>query len=311
MQLSFALMQNIASMLLWVAIGYIVIKVGLVEQQASKVLSTLTVYVFCPAMIFNAFQIELTRERIVGFLSCVAFGFTAFLLWILLTKLLKKPLKLSPIDETSLVYGNVGNLVLPLVQLTLGDEMVFYASALQIPFNLLFWTHGISTIQGHAGFEWKRIVKNPNIWAVVIGLIFLGFQWRLPSVLQTTFTGLSQMVAPASMMVIGTVLAGVSFKQIFTTPRAYAIAIGKLVLFPLVPILLLYVTGLMNHYPNLIPILMVTSIAFAAPCASNVSQLAVVFDQEPEKASIYNILSLFFCVITIPLMIGFYQVLFS
>ena len=50
-------MENIASMLLWVLVGYIAVKSGLVKGENSKVLSSLTVYVFCPCMIFNAFQI--------------------------------------------------------------------------------------------------------------------------------------------------------------------------------------------------------------------------------------------------------------
>lgn len=311
MQLSLALMENIATMLIWVLVGYIAVKSGLVKGEGSKVLSSLTVYVFCPCMIFNAFQIELTRERIFGFLSCVAFAFVAFVLWIVLSRLLRRPLGLSPVDETSLVYGNVGNLVLPLVQLTLGDEMVFYASAMQIPFNLFFWTHGISVMQGQSKFDWRKIVSNANIWAVLIGLVFLGFQWHLPPVLATGVSGLAHVVAPVSMMVVGMVLAGTSLKSIFTTPRAYAVSAGKLLLFPLLPILLLWVSGLLRHYPDLVPVLMVTAIAFAAPAAANVSQLAVVFDQEPTKASIYNILTLFFCVITIPLFIGLYQLLFS
>lgn len=304
-------MENIATMLIWVLVGYIAVKSGLVKGESSKVLSSLTVYVFCPCMIFNAFQIELTRERVFGFLSCVAFAFVAYVLWIVLSRLLRRPLGLSPVDETSLVYGNVGNLVLPLVQLTLGDEMVFYASAMQIPFNLFFWTHGISVMQGQSKFEWKKIVSNANIWAVLIGLVFLGFQWHLPSVLSTGVSGLAHVVAPVSMMVVGMVLAGTALKSIFTMPRAYAVAAGKLILFPLLPILLLWVSGLLRHSPDLVPVLMVTAIAFAAPAASNVSQLAVVFDQEPEKASIYNILTLFFCVVTIPLFIGLYQLLFS
>ena len=304
-------MENIATMLIWVLVGYIAVKSGLVKGEGSKVLSSLTVYVFCPCMIFNAFQIELTRERIFGFLSCVAFAFVAFVLWIVLSRLLRRPLGLSPVDETSLVYGNVGNLVLPLIQLTLGDEMVFYASAMQIPFNLFFWTHGISVMQGQSKFDWRKIVSNANIWAVLIGLVFLGFQWHLPPVLATGVSGLAHVVAPVSMMVVGMVLAGTSLKSIFTTPRAYAVSAGKLLLFPLLPILLLWVSGLLRHYPDLVPVLMVTAIAFAAPAAANVSQLAVVFDQEPTKASIYNILTLFFCVITIPLFIGLYQLLFS
>ena len=311
MQLSLTLMQTIASMLLWVLVGYIVVKVGLVKEESSKVLSKLTVYVFCPAMIFNALQIELTAVRIFGFAACTVFAFTIYLVWIFLSRLLKKPLKLDPVDEASLVYGNVGNLTLPLVSMTLGPEMMFYAAAMQIPFNLLFWTHGISVMQGSGKFEWKKIFTNPNLIALACGLVFLAFQWHLPSVLQTAFDGLTAMVAPSSMMVIGMVLAGTELKSVFTCKRAYGILAGRLILYPLLAIGLLFVSGTVTRWPALAPVLMVTCIAFAAPTASNVAQLAVVFGQKPKEASIYNILSLFACIITIPAIIAIYQLVFS
>ena len=310
MQLSLALMQNIASMLLWVLVGFAVVKVGLVPGSSSKVLSTLTVFVFCPAMIFHAFQIELTAGRLYGFVACLLFSTTAYVVWMLLSRLLRRPLKLTPVEESSLVYGNVGNLVLPLVSMTLGDEMVFYASAIQIPFNLFFWTHGISVMQGHAGFEWKRIVKNLNLWAVLFGLVFLGFQWHLPSVLDTAVSGLSAMVAPASMMVVGMVLAGTDLRSVFTNVRAYGVLFGRLVVYPLLMLGLLWVSGLAVRFPALVPVLLVTAVSLAAPTASNVAQLAVVFDEEPTYASVLNILSLFACVLTIPAFIALYQLAF-
>lgn len=311
MTLAVSMMENIASMLLWVLVGFVVIRTGLVKEEAGKVLSSLTVFVFCPAMIFNAFQIELTADRIRGFFSCMAFAFAAYFIWIALSRLLRKPLHLHPVDEVSLVYGNVGNLVLPLVQMTLGDEMVFYASAIQIPFNLLFWTHGISVMQGRAGFEWRRLVKNFNLWAVLLGLLFLSFQWHLPALLDTTVTGLAHMVAPSSMMVVGMVLAGTSFRSIFTDRRAYRTVAGRLLVFPLFPLLLLWLSRVPQHFPELVPILLVPSICFAAPAATNVANLAVVFDEEPEHGSVINILSLFLCILTMPLYIALYQVLFG
>lgn len=311
MQLSLALMETIASMLLWVFVGFLIVKVGLVKGEHSKVLSTLTVYVFCPAMIFNALQIELTSSRIFGFLACTVFAFVTYFVWIAISRLLKKPLKLDPVDEASLVYGNVGNLTLPLVSMTLGPEMMFYAAAMQIPFNLLFWTHGISVMQGTGKFEWKKILINPNLIALALGLVFLAFQWHLPSVLQTAFDGLSNMVAPSSMMVVGMVLAGTELKSIFTCKRAYGILAGRLILYPLLAIGLLFVSGAVTRWPELSPVLMVICIAFAAPTASNVAQLAVVFDQKPKEASIYNILNLFACILTIPTIIALYQMIFT
>lgn len=311
MQISLALMSNIASMLIWVLLGYIAVRTGLVKGEHSKVLSTLTIYVFCPAMIFNAFQIELTSERLHGFLACTVFAFVAFLVWIGLSRLLRKPLGLHPVEETSLVYGNVGYLVLPLVQMTLGDEMVLYASAMQIPFNLFFWTHGISVIQGSTRFEWKKLVTNVNLWALFLGLLFMSFQWHLPKVLDTSVTGLARLVAPISMLVVGMVLADAPLRTVFSDRRAFGVVAGRLLLFPLVPVLLFWVSHIPQHHPELVSVLLVSAISFSAPSANNVSQLAVVFDEEPEHAGGINILSHLACVLTMPLFIAMYQALFS
>lgn len=310
MELSLALMKDIASMLLWIILGYVVVRTRLVRPEDSRVLSVLTVYVFCPCMIFGALQIELTKARLHGFLSVVGFAFVVYAVWILLTRLLKKPLHLDPVDSASLVYGNVGNLVIPLVGMTLGEEMMFYASAMQIPFNLFFWTHGISIMQEQPHVDWKKLLRNPNIFAVVLGLLFLAFQWHLPPVLDTTVSGLGRVVLPTSMMVIGMVLAGTSLKSVFANGKAYAIAAGRLVLFPLIALLVLFLSGVPARHPELVPVLMVPFLAQSAPAAANVAQLAVVFQQRPEEASIYNILSTALCILTMPAMLWLYQLLF-
>lgn len=309
-ELSLALMQNIGSMLLWVVVGYIVVKTGMVAAEHSRVLSSLTVYVFCPCLIFSAFQIDLTQERIRGFLFAMGFAFVVYFIWILIARMLRKPFSLDPVDEMSLVYSNVGNLVLPLVAMTLGDEMVFYASAIQVPFNLLFWTHAISVIREEKHLEWKKIFSNFNVIALVLGLATLLSQVRIPSVLMTSIHGLRDMVAPASMIVVGMVLASTSLKSIFTCSRAYAILLGRLILFPLVAMGVLYVSGIPIRYPQLAGVLLVTFMSLSAPPASNISQVAVVFHKNETEASIYNILGLFFCIITIPLIIALYQILF-
>ena len=113
------------------------------------------------------------------------------------------------------------------------------------------------------------------------------------------------------MMVVGMVLAGTSIKSIFTYKRAYGILFGRLIVYPLVALGLLYISGITVRHPALVSVLTVTVMSLSAPTASNVAQLAVVFDQKPTEASIYNILSLFFCIITLPLMIWIYQAIFA
>ena len=216
MELSLALMSNIGAMLIWVLVGYLAVKLSVLKTEDSRLLSSLTIYIFCPCMILMAFQIDLTPERLHGFLYAMAFVFVIYLIWIVLTQLIKKPMSLDPVDTTSLVYSNVGNLVIPLVSMTLGEEMTFYAASVQVPFNLLFWTHGNSILQERAGVNWEKLLKNINLIAVVLGLILLALQVKIPGVLNRTLSGLSSCVAPCSMMAVGVVLAGTSIKSIFT-----------------------------------------------------------------------------------------------
>ena len=117
MDLSLALMSNIAVMLIWVLVGYLAVKLSVLKTEDSRLLSSLTIYIFCPCMILMAFQIDLTPERLHGFLYAMAFVFVIYIVWIVITQLIKKPLSLDPVDTTSLVYSNVGNLVIPLVSM--------------------------------------------------------------------------------------------------------------------------------------------------------------------------------------------------
>ena len=307
MDLSLALMSNIAVMLIWVLVGYLAVKLSVLKTEDSRLLSSLTIYIFCPCMILMAFQIDLTPERLHGFLYAMAFVFVIYIVWIVITQLIKKPLSLDPVDTTSLVYSNVGNLVIPLVSMTLGEEMTFYAAAIQVPFNLLFWTHGNSILQEQAGVNWEKLLKNINLIAVFLGLILLALQVRIPEIMKKTLNGLSACVAPCSMMSVGLVLAGTSVKNIFTCTRAYGILLGRLIVFPLIALGILWCSGLLNHHPELTGILLISFMSLAAPTASNVAQMAVIYDQRTTEASIYNILSLFFCVLTIPIIIWVYQ----
>jgi predicted permease len=71
-----------------------------------------------------------------------------------------------------LVLGVVCAVVLasPLNAMALGDEMVFYCSSFQIPFNLLLWTHGYSIIKGDKTVNLKKLLANPNLIALYIGI---------------------------------------------------------------------------------------------------------------------------------------------
>lgn len=305
------LVSKLCSMMLEAVIGFLIVRIKMFQVKDTRMLSRLVVDIFTPCLIINAFQIDITPERERGFVVALIVSTAYYFVAILFTRILARPLHLDAIDRTTIIYPNVGNLILPLVSMVLGDEMVFYASAMQIPFNIFVWTHGMSAIEGSGKINLKKALLNSNMIAIFIGIAFLLTGFKLPDVLSTTMTGFGSMVGPLSMLVIGMQIADSKLSDVFACKKAYLISCLKLLVLPSLMLLLLFATGILKNHPDLIPVLQVTFMAIAAPPAATISQLAIISDNQPLKASIYNMLGIIFCVITIPLIIQFYSFLFA
>ena len=69
-------------------------------------------------------------------------------------------------------------------------------------------------------------------------------------------------------------------------------------------------TGLIRRHPELRAVSMIIILGAAAPTGSMVVQLAVVYGKDATKASFYNVMSTVLCVITMPLIILLFQMMF-
>ena len=293
MEFSLVLLNKLISMSLMAVVGYVMVKVGTLKQEDSRVISLLLLFVIQPCMILRSLQIELTPDRLQGFLFATVASSLSMLFCILFAKLFQKVWDLDPVDRTSLTYANVGNLILPLISMSLGDEMVFYGSTFQVPFNLLLWTHCYSLFMGGKRLKLKKMLTNPPLIALGLGLFLLVTQLHLPGVIDTAAKGYHDMVAAASMLLVGMIIAGSDLKVL-----------------PVICILLLYVSGFVQRHPDMRPVALVVVIGAGAPCGSSIVQMAVLGGKDAMKASIYNVMSTILCVVTIPMMIFLFQMLF-
>ena len=55
---------------------------------------------------------------------------------------------------------------------------------------------------------------------------------------------------------------------------------------------------------------MIVFLATAAPVAAMVTQLAQIYDQDVKYASVINVMSVIFCIITMPCMVMLYESFF-
>ena len=247
-------------------------------RRKTAAFSRLVVNIFMPCMILKAMQIELTEEKVRVFGSALVFSVLIHLAWFLLAYLLKKPMGLSRVERATLIYPNAGNLIFPLVSMLFGEEYVFYSCIFSNVQLLFMWTHGVSLIGGGKRLEIKKILLNPDILALILGLILLLTGISIPAPVMTAVSGFSNMVGPSSMMIIGMTIAKQDLLSVFKMKRAYLISLGRLVIFP---------------------------------PAATVSQLAVMYGEDALNASIYNVMGVLCCLVTMPAMTILFQTLFS
>lgn len=307
MELSILLAEQIIALFLMVILGFLLVKIHLLKVHDSDVLSKLVVFVFSPCVLIQSFtHTHFSISTLSGLLLAIFGAAIVHVIYIALSKLGERFLGLNNIEKASLIYSNAGNLIIPLVSATLGDEWVFYSCAYIIVSTFLFWSHGKSVICEETKIELKKVITNPNILAIILGLIFFLTGFRLPSILDSCTASLGNMIGPASMLVIGMVIAEMDLKRIFTNRRAYMVCFGRLVLYPLITILVFCFSGILTLHEQASHILLVTLLAASAPCAANVTQIAQIYHKDAVYASSINVITVVFCMITMPIMTAIY-----
>lgn len=310
MGLSVLLAEQIAAMFLTMAVGYAIVKIGLFRPEDSKIISNIVVYICSPCIIVDAFQIELTQDKLKGLALALVMASAVHAMMIGVMKLLEKPLHVSSIEKASVVYSNSGYLVVPLVASVLGDEWVFYTTAYTIVQTILFWTHGAAVISQRKERDYGKIFLNPNIIAIGIGALLFITELRLPVIIGSCVKGFSDMVSAASMLVIGMVIGNVDLLWVFRQKRPYLICFLRLIAFPVIAVLAFILVGRMGIHPEAEYILLIVLLATAAPVATMVTQVAQIYDKDSRYASVINVMSVIFCIITMPMMILFFELFF-
>lgn len=311
MELSLLLLENLMSMLIIAIVGYVVARRGMMSEANCAAFSRLVVNIFMPCMIIKAMQIDLTEERIRGFVSLFIFAMLVHVIWIALGRVLSKLLHISAVEEATLIYSNAGNLIIPLVSALFGEEYVFYSCVFTVVQLVFMWTHGVSLIRESSHIEWKKILLNPNILAVVIGVVLLITKIPVLAPVTSAISSFGSMVGPCAMLIIGMTIAKQDLISVFKMKRAYAVSVGRLIVFPLVILTLLYISGYLTRHPENLILYQIAFLAVAAPPAATVSQLAVMYDRDALNASIYNVMGVACCVVTMPMMMYLLQALFS
>lgn len=309
MQIALLLAQQIAQLFLILFCGYLIVRSGLLRSADSKILSVILVYLVIPCVIINAFQIEDSPQVRTGLLVSFGAAVAIHILFLVLTALLRKPLKLDAVERATAIYSNAGALVIPLVQALLGQEYVIYSCAFIIVQLVLLWTHGSAILQGAGALSLKSILTNVNLLSILAGAALYLTHISLPGILVGAMDSMGSLMGPLGMLLAGMAIAESPLKQLLGTPRYYLTAALRLVVYPLGALVLLWLSGAVNLLPDGKPILMTVYLAAITPACTTVTSMAQLYDRDAGKSSSLYVLSTLLSIGTMPIMLGLFDVL--
>lgn len=309
MELSILLMKQIFAMVIIMLVGFVFVRMKILKEQDSKILSRIILYAACPCTILDAFMMDYSFEKAEGFLIGIVGAVIVHIIFVVITAPTAKALGFNPIEKVSLWATNAGYILIPLVSATLGGEFVFYCSAFIVIQTIFFWTYLLISLGQEQDVSLKKVILNPNIIAIMLGLILFFGRLKLPVILTSAVTNMGNATGALSMLVIGMSIGNVDLKGIFTNVRAYLVVAFRLIVFPVIVILLIWLSHVCSVNPVAKNVLLCTILASAAPVATAVTQFAELYDITPRQAGVINVLSVFGCIITMPVMVWLYQFL--
>ena len=148
----------------------------------------------------------------------------------------------------------------------------------------------------------KKIITNPNIVAVVIGILIFCSPWTLPEFIARPVTMIGDLNTAMSMLLIGILLA--NFKP--ADGKLYALKIVKVsllrhVVCALVNIGVLFVVWkLFPNVPDCRILLFVVLICSMCPAATTIPGLAVIFNRDETYASLIISFTSVLCIFFLP-----------
>ena len=302
-----ALLGKIASLFLIMAAGYVVVRCGFLRTEDSHTLSVLSLYLICPCSIISAFQIKSTPEIRSGLMLALIAGLVIQLALVLVVTLLKKPLRLEPVEQTSIIYSNSGNLIIPLVSSLLGPEWIVYTCAYTCVQIVLHWSHCKSVICNDVHVDIRKMLLNVNMISVYVGIILFSLGIKLPGFVQSAVDSLAIMIGPTAMIVTGMLIAGMDLTKIFAYKRVWFITALRLLAVPLICVFVLRIVSRHTSVPNGEMVLLITLLATTSPSGTTITQMAQVYGGDTEYACSINVVSTLLCIVTMPIMVALYQ----
>ena len=288
--------EQVLLLMIFIALGYTLVKTGKAEGKFSKLLSQLGFYIFLPANIFKTFASNFTVEYLSQEYALVLVG-TAFvgvmmLVGIPVSKLLSKDKYQQAIYKYSMVTPNYGYVGYALAGSIFGDGMLLDVMMFAIPLSIYTYTIGYCMLT-KAKVSWKKLASPANI-ALLAGMAVGLVGVPMPDLVASFLGKASGCMGPISMLLTGMVIAEYKLVEMFTNKVVYMLSALRLLIIPVGTGLILNLLGLGELVPPVVMILCV-------PCGMNTIVFPKLVGEDCKTGAALTCVTSILCCATSPL----------
>ena len=204
------LMWRLGILLLFLVLGYGARQEGLLSKRRTEWLTVTAFYIALPALVFYSTYDQQLRELISR--SLVVGIFLVFVTIAIIAWIVHRGQSISTRRSVAVVqsyHSNLGFLGLPLVVLTLGSEATAVASFIlgisgfiQIPMTIITLAT-LNNVDASIRSELGKLVKNPILWALMLGIVVQAVGLSIPTALDTGLGLLGEAALPLALLGAG------------------------------------------------------------------------------------------------------------
>lgn len=297
------LFRQIAVMALLIAVGVFLSRKGFLTEQGSRDLGAILLRIIIPCVIVKSYITAYSRERLLQLALSAGLALVAFLVAMGVSYGVYG--KRRRIENFAAAFCNAGFIGIPLVQAVIGEEGVFYVAASIALLNLFQWTYGVYIMTDRRdAISARTIAKNPVVIAIVVGVVLFVSRLPVPGVVTTTLGYIAGMNTPVAMILMGTYMAKLSWRQLLLDKRAYGCVLFRLVVIPALVLAVFWALPIPDT-----AVAMAAFLAAATPVGANICVFAQQYACDYEFSVVTVCLSTVLSIVTVPLLASAAQML--
>ena len=273
-------------------------KTGMIDSNSKTMINNMVINVTLPASILKSFQKEMSQEILMScakvMIISILMQITAALLGLVLYK--KYPEERRKVLQYSTICSNAGELGNALAEGIYGDMGLLYASIFVVPMRTFMWSIGLTyfTEAPDKKSLAKKVLTHPCIVAVILGLIIMIFQIKLPGFLDLTVKTVANANTYMAMLLVGTILASVDAKSLVDKDVLYY-AFIRLGLMPFLVFAACRLAGMDSLVTG------VSVVLTGMPAASSTAAVASKYHKDEFFATKCVVFTTLFSMVTVPI----------